>query len=73
MERLTTVELERQRERDKERAREQERHSQSRADVAAHPALMSEDGMNEVIEADDDDEEDDYALLTPPFRVMART
>jgi len=77
VERLTMVEVERQKERDAQRLKEQERHQQSRAEVAAHPALMSSDGLNEVIEADDDDgdddEEDDYTLLKPPFRMTART
>jgi hypothetical protein len=74
VERLTIVELERQKERNAQRLKEQERHQQSRTEVATHPALMSSDGLNEVIEADDDDdEEDDYTLLKPPFRMTART
>jgi hypothetical protein len=74
-EKLTALERARQRERDAERVVEQNRHRQSRTEVAANPALIQPDSFDATIEADDEnaDEEEDYALLTPPYRTLART
>lgn len=75
VERLTTLERARQKEKDAGRVVEQDRHRQSSTEVAANPALIQHEGFNATIEADDDEDEDedDYALLTPPYRTMART
>jgi hypothetical protein len=77
-ERLTILERARQRERNAERVVEQDRQRQARTEVVANPALIQHGSFNSTIEADDDDdgdddEEEDYALLTPPYRTMART
>lgn len=75
VERLTVLERARQTQRDAVRVVEQERQEKVRAEVASNPALIGHESFNDTIEADDesDDEDEDYALLTPPYRSMART